>query len=201
MLLLAVIIGGSAYYLSRQQTPVYRASQKVLIQPSRTDLGLTEASRQLLSSNAALLDNWDVAKDIIEQLRLDQIPAELMNDVTIAPDILRMVVQIDVDSPDSALAERIAQAWGQWLADWRNEQNQLNRREDRVEVILLGPPTTSQRSPRPRLTGVAGAILGLLVGAVIAFVMEYLESSIVRRSEDLERALEMPVLAAIPHSD
>jgi len=33
------------------------------------------------------------------------------------------------------------------------------------------------------------------------FVLEYLESNIVRRREDVERFLDLPVLAAIPADD
>jgi uncharacterized protein involved in exopolysaccharide biosynthesis len=43
MALLAVIAAVSAYVLSSRQTPEYRATQMVLIQPARTDNGLTLA--------------------------------------------------------------------------------------------------------------------------------------------------------------
>jgi capsular polysaccharide biosynthesis protein len=56
-------------------------------------------------------------------------------------------------------------------------------------------------APRPLLNAVAGAILGLLLGGVIVFVLEYLESSIVRSRDDLERSAEIPVLASIPHAE
>jgi len=41
-------------------------------------------------------------------------------------------------------------------------------------------------------------VLGAIVGVIIIFVLEYLESSVVRRREDLERMMEIPVLATIP---
>jgi capsular polysaccharide biosynthesis protein len=55
--------------------------------------------------------------------------------------------------------------------------------------------------PRPLINAAAGAILGLLLGGIIVFVLEYLESSIVRSREDVERSLDIPVLAAIPHME
>lgn len=198
MLLLAVIVGGTAYVLSRQQTPVYRATQLVLIQPSRTDFGLTQASSLLLNPSVVFLDSRQIAEQIIEEQRLDMTPDALKGSVTIAPDQLRLTVQIDVQSTDGELANQIARAWGQKLVDYRNEQNQLARREDRVNAIMPDTPTYSQISPRPRLTALAGAILGLGIGGVIVFVLEFLESGIVRRKEDLERGLNLPVLATIP---
>ena len=45
MLLLGIIAAGAAFIFSRQMTPVYRATQKVLIVPSRSDFG-SDPSRQ-----------------------------------------------------------------------------------------------------------------------------------------------------------
>jgi capsular polysaccharide biosynthesis protein len=201
MLLLAVIAGGSAYFLSREQEPVYRASQVVLIQPSRFDLGITEASVRLLNSLAVYIDTETIAQSVIEDLKLDMTPGELKSNVTIAPDQLRLTIQIDVDNKDPKVASDVALAWGRKLEAYRNEQNQLARREDRVNAIPIDFPAISQKSPRPKITGAAGAILGLLVGGVIVFMLEYLESSVVRRSEELERMANAPVLASIPNFD
>ena len=38
----------------------------------------------------------------------------------------------------------------------------------------------------------------MLLGGVFVFVLEYLESNIVRSKNDVERLLELPVLAAVP---
>lgn len=198
MLMLAVIAGGSAYVLARGQDPVYRSTQKVLVQPSRTDFGLAEASRSLLEPMVVYLNSQFRAEQVIEKLNLDMKAGQLMGDVTIASDQFRMVIQIDVENADGDVANDIALAWGQILIDYRNEQNQLVRREDRVTAQLADYARFSQISPKPKINGIAGAILGFLVGGVIVFVMEYLESSIIRRNEDLERVADIPVLASIP---
>ena len=198
MLLLAAIAGGSAYTLSKGQDPVYRSSQLVLVQPSRTDFGLAEASRSLLEPLVVYLNSEIRAEQVIETLQLDMTPGQLKSSVTIASDKFRMVIQIDVDNADGEVANRIASAWGQVLVDYRNEQNQLVRREDRVNALLVDYPRYHQQSPKPKINAIAGAILGFLVGAAMVFVMEYLESSIIRRNEDLERMVEIPVLASIP---
>jgi len=201
MILLAIIAGSSAYFLSKEQTPVYRATQKVLIQPSRTDFGLTEASRLLLNSLVVYLDTETIADEIINELNLDMLPGQLKSNVTIAPDQLRLVVQIDVDNTNGDLANNIAHAWGQQLVDYRNQENAKARREDRVNAILIDFPHYSQQSPKPAINAIAGGILGIIVGGIIVFVMEYLESSVIRRREDLEQMLDLPVLSTIPDFD
>ncbi|GAB4525313.1 MAG: hypothetical protein OHK0046_41020 [Anaerolineae bacterium] len=200
MILLAVVIAASAYLYSRQQTPVYRATQLVLIQPSRTDFGLTEASRLLLNSLVVYLNSRERAQEIIDELRLDMTPGQLLSNTTTNADQLRLTIQIDVDSTDPEIATQVARAWGQELVDYRNRLNQEALRADHVNADLVDFPAAGQQSPRPFILAAAGGILGLLLGGIVVFILEYLESIVVRRGDDIERAMELPVLASIPES-
>ena len=201
MLLLAVIAAASAYILSKQQTPIYRSTQRVLIQPTRADLGLTEASKTLLGSHVAYLDSEYRAQEVIDRLQLDMTPQQLKGDVTIASDPLNLTIQIDVDLPDGDLANNVAHEWGNLLIEYRNEENQRARSEDRINASLQDVASYVLQSPKPAINTIAGAILGLLVGGVIVFVLEYLESSVVHNRDDLERSTGIPVLAAIPYTE
>lgn len=198
MLLLAVLAAGGAFFIGRGQAPVYRATQKVLIQPSRSDLGLAEASRLLLNPYRSYLDSTYIAADVIEKLRLDMTPEQLKSKVTITADQLSLLIQIDADLEDERVAGQVAQEWGNELVQYRDEENQRARREDQVAARLQDNPALSLLAPRPSIYAVAGGVLGLLVGGVLVFVLEYLESSVVHRREDLERALDIAVLANIP---
>jgi capsular polysaccharide biosynthesis protein len=201
VVLLAIIAGVSAYYLSTQQQPIYRSTQRVLMQPTRADLGLTEASKTLLGNHVAYIDSELRAQEVIDNLRLDMTATDLKSKVTIAPDPLNLTIQIDVDLPDGDLANDVAREWGNLLIQYRNDENQRARREDHINARLQDVARYSLLRPRPIINAAAGAILGLLLGGVIAFVLEFLESSVVRSRDDLERSADLPVLAAIPHSE
>lgn len=194
---LALIAAGSAYVLSRLQKPVYRATQLVLIQPSRSDFGLTEASRLLLNPMVVYLDSSQIAAKIIDDLQLTYTPQQLTERKTIAPDTLRMVIQIDVDLEDVDMAQAVARAWGAALVEYRNQQNQAAAREDRVLALLPDVPAVQQIAPQPVLNTVAALLLGALLGIVAAFGVEFIESAVLRRRDDLD-ALALPVLAVIP---
>lgn len=198
MLLLAVIAAGSAYALSTRQQPIYRSTQKVLMQPSRADFGLTEASKTLLGNHVAYLDSEFIAQQVIDTLRLDMTASELKSNVNIAPDPLSLSIQIDVDLPDGDLANDVARTWGDMLIQYRVEENQKARREDQITARLQDVARYSLLRPRPAINAAAGAILGLLLGGLLVFVLEYLESSVVRSRDDVERSLDLPVLAAVP---
>lgn len=197
IVVLMAIAGGSTYVLSSRQTPVYRSTQLVLVQPSRSDFGLTEASRLLLNPLVVYLDSSRIAAKIIDDLQLPYTPQQLMAAKTIAPDTLRLVIQIDVDLEDVATAEAVAEAWGQALVEYRNQQNQAASREDRVLAILPDVPVSQQIAPQSTLNTAAAVLLGLILGIVAAFGIEFIESAVIRRRQDFDK-LTLPVLGSIP---
>ncbi len=196
--LLMLIAAGSAYVLSSRQPAVYRSTQLILIVPTRSDFGLTEASRLLLEPNVVYLDSSLRASAIIDDLALNMTPQQLTEAATIAADSQRMVIQVDVDTPDPDTSARIAEAWGQQLVEYRRQQNQRAAQSDRVEAVLPDVPSTRQVAPEPVFNAVAGAILGLILGLVLAFVLEFIESAVIRSRADLERGAGLVVLSSIP---
>jgi tyrosine-protein kinase Etk/Wzc len=67
-----------------------------------------------------------------------------------------------------------------------------------ASIIELARTPGGPVSPRKELALLVGGLLGLLVGCVLAFVLEGLDTSI-GTIEDVERLLQVPVLAVIPH--
>lgn len=199
--LAVVITAGAAFGFSKLQTPTYRATQYVLFQPARNDFGLTETLRILLRSYVVFLNTDEQAANAIERLQLDMTPGEVRSHTTISSDPTRLVVQIDVTMEDGPTAARIATELGRLLVEERTEDNRDLARADRIEARLIDTATYGQYTPRTAINTIAGGMLGLLVGGAIVFVLEYLESNIVRRREDVERFLDLPVLAAIPADD
>lgn len=201
VVLAVAITAGAAFALSRLQTPVYRATQRVLMQPARNDFGLTETLRILLRSWVVYLDTEQQAQNAIDRLSLDMTAGELLRYTTISSDPTQLTVQIDVDMEDGPLAARIAYELGLLLKEYRDEENRDLDRQDRIDAIVLDTATYGLHRPRTAVNTLAGGVLGLLIGGGVVFALEYLESNIVRRKEDVERFLELPVLAAIPADD
>ena len=201
MLLLGIIAAAAAFAFSRTLDPVYRATLKVRIEPSRTDFGLTQAAKQLLNSHVAYLDSTLIAEAVIDRLQMDMTPQQLRADVRVAPNLDSLVIQIDAEHKDPGQSARIASEWAQLLILYRNDQNQQARREDRIYASLQDNPVIALARPNVRINSVVGLIAGIFVGAIIVFALEYLESAIVRRREDLEGAIGLPVLAAVPPAD
>jgi capsular polysaccharide biosynthesis protein len=72
--------------------------------------------------------------------------------------------------------------------------------QDRVLVDVRDYATWDVFSPKKKINTAAGGILGLLLGTIIVFALEYVEAGVFRSAEDVERYAGLPVLSAIPPS-
>ncbi len=204
VVLAAVLTAGSAYGFSRiqeQRNPVYKSTISLLIQPNRPDFGQAQAARQLLRSYVAWMQSNYRAQAVIDRLELDMVPEQLLGDVTIASDDSRLVIQIDVENSNGELANQIALEWANLFIEYRNQENNDVRREDRIDAVLIDDPRFSLDSPDTDINTIAGFILGALVGVAIVFVLEFLESGVIRSSQDIDKYLTMQVLGSIPPTE
>jgi capsular polysaccharide biosynthesis protein len=198
LVLLALLTAGSAYVFSAIQTPVYRSTIFVGVQPSRPDFGLSQSTKELLRFYVSVIYTEKYAAQVIDELRLDMTPQQLIGATTIAEDSSRYNIRIDVDHVNGEVANDIARVWAESFRAWRDAQNALVNREDKVDALILDNPKYALNRPRTTVNTLAGAILGLLLGGVIVFLVEYREASIIRFADDVERGLGLPVLGAVP---
>lgn len=196
LVLVMLLTAGAAYVFSKVQTPIYRSTVVVNLQ-TRPDLGTTQSAKTLLRSYVTVVDTETFAKKVIDAKQLDRTPTDLLSDVTIASDDSRFVITIDVKDVNGDVANDIAAQWAHEVVVWRNDQNAKELQPDKVEAVIVDPPQYSLYRPTTKINVLAGAILGLLLGGVIVFVVEYLESGVIRSSEDVDR-LNLSLLGAIP---
>jgi capsular polysaccharide biosynthesis protein len=198
IILVAVLTAAAAFGFSKIQTPVYESSLRMLVQPARTDFGQAQAAKQLLRGYVQWIRSSYRAATVIDQLQLDMTPSQLLSDVEVASDDSSFVVQLNVENSDPDLANDIARTWGNVFVQWRIDDNATQRKEDRVDVEFIDDPQAGLASPKTKINTLAGAVFGALLGVLLVFGLEWLESGVVRRSEDVERFLEIPVIGTIP---
>jgi capsular polysaccharide biosynthesis protein len=197
IIVMAVLTAGAAFGYSQMQTPLYKSVVSLLV-TSRPDFGQTQAAKVLVRDFAAWLNSTRRAEAVIEELQLDMTPEALLGQVNIAAATSESIVQIEVENTNPDLANDIARVWGQQLIQWRNEQNAGLQKADRINAELIDDPRAGLERPKTRINTAAGGVFGALLGLVAVFVLEWIESGVVRRGEDVERYLDIPVIGSIP---
>ena len=199
IIILAVVITAvSAFVFSKLRIPVYRASMEVSIQLARPDLGLTQSAKQLLSSYANVMWSEKQADSVIRTLGLYMDPRDLKGDVKIVADDSIMVIKIDVDNSDGELANQIANTWAQLLVQWRDEQNARQDKQDRVFAEIIDPASYNLLRPKTSVNVAAGGVLGVVLGTLVVFVMEWLEAGIIHDPATLEAKTGLTIIGMIP---
>lgn len=198
ILALMVLTAAAAYGFSRIQTPVYQSNLRLLVLPSRTDFGQAQAAKELLRSYEQWLRSTYRAQAVINDLQLDMTAGALLSDVRVASDGASFVIDLSVENTDPNLANDIARSWGNQLIQWQNANNDTLRKEDRINIEFLDDPQAGLDRPDTKINTAAGAVFGLLLGVALVFLLEWKASGVVRRSEDVERYLCIPVIGTIP---
>lgn len=199
ILLVAVITAGSAFLFSRFQTVVYRSSVQLNVIPARLDWGLQQTIKGLMRNYGGQIRSRDMAQEIINYEQLDLTVDSLLSKITVSPIESDFLIQIDVNDIDPVRAQRIAQTAAETFVEdvrvYMLEQNKSDRvnvtiRDAASEAIIFEPKTNL-------LVG-AGAVLGLLIGAVVVVGLEWLGRDIIRAGQDIERSAGLAVLGSIP---
>ena len=84
-------------------------------------------------------------------------------------------------------------------AEQKYSSESIERNMPQVPAVIWekAEPATSPYSPKVLLNMVLGTLVGLIVGIGLAFLIEYLDTSI-KTMEDVENLLGVPVLAVVP---
>ncbi len=195
------LTAGSAFVFSKLQHPEYTSTAEIIIEPARPDWGLAQAAKMVLRTYMTVADSNQWAQKVIDELQLPMTPEQLRGNAHFAAEGDRMVIKLEIEAYDGDQANDIARTWATLFIQWRDQQNQLQRKEDRVYASLRDQPRYVQSWPKTKVVTAAGGIFGLVIAGVVIFFLEWLEAGIVRTPQDLERQLNLTVVGAIPSTD
>ena len=196
-----VLTAGSALVFSKLQHPEYTSTAEIVIEPARPDWGLTQSAKMVLRTYMTVADSYSWAQDVIDEMELPMTPEQLRGNAHFAAEDDRMVIKLEIEAYDGDQSNDIARTWAQLLVQWRDSQNQRQRKEDRVYAYLRDQPRYVQSWPKTKIVTAAGGIFGLVIAGMVIFFLEWLEAGVIRTPQDLERQLNLTVMGAIPSSD
>jgi capsular polysaccharide biosynthesis protein len=187
----------AAYGVSKMIPQTFRAQTEYAVLANRADNGLNIVLRNTMNIYRELVIQPDVLQDISQQLQLDMSGEQLLADVRMQPrpDEQKVVIEVDHRFLDQALT--LAGAVGQRLEAEVTRLNANLDGTDRINVRLIQQPRMIGVQPNTRVNMMAGALLGLVIGVLLAFVLEYLDDTL-KNSADVERFVGLTTLGAIP---
>jgi capsular polysaccharide biosynthesis protein len=198
----ALIAAVSAYGFSKLQTPIYSASVKLSVVPARaTDWGSNNSLKDLLRNYAETIRTHTTATEAINRAQLDMDTLTFLGKLFVNPDSSTFTLELEARDRDPEVAMSMVDVVAQVFIEDRDQWNQRQDKRDRIEVQMLDSVYNlgyEQYSPKTRVNTMAGGLFGVLIGVLIIFFLEWLEMDVIRSSEDIERAIDITVLGAIP---
>jgi capsular polysaccharide biosynthesis protein len=202
ILVVAAIAAASAFGFSKLQTPIYSANVKLSVVPARaTDWGSSNSLKDLLRNYAENIRTHTMSAKVIDRAQLDMDTTTFLSRLFVNPDSSTFTLELEARDRDPEVAMAMVDTMAKVFAEDREQWNQKQDKRDRIEVKMLDSVYNlgfEQYSPKTRINTMAGGLFGVLVGVLVIFFLEWLETDIIRTSEDVERAVGIAVLGAIP---
>ena len=202
IILVALITAAGAFVFSKVQTPVYRASIRLNVIPARLDWGLQQVIKSMMRNYSGQIQSRKNLLEVINRTQLDVTPEQLAANIRVSPVEADLLIQIDADDYDPILAQQIAQTAAEVFVEKINVYMLEQDKRDRVEISIRDDAQIGElHHPKWKINTAAGIVFGALIGAIVVFVLEWLESDTIRTSEDIERHIGIAVMGIIPAID
>lgn len=201
----ALVMIGLAAIFTWSATPQYASSARLFVSTSGSDdtqaLQGSQFSLQRVKSYADLLTGQQIAKRVVDELKLDESPKDLAEQISATSKLDTVILTVTVTDPSPERAKMLVDAVSEQFVSYVAElETPPGKDEATIKATVVDPGTepTSPVSPRPQRNLALGLVLGLLIGVGVALLRETLDTS-VKTIKQLEDLTEAPVLGSITY--
>lgn len=194
--LAVTITGGVSYFFL---TPIYEASTQILINQKKIEQNQfntldIETNLQLINTYYAIIKSPFILSKVVDNLDLNTTPELLNNKIKVSSEQNSQVISISVQDPDLQKAVEIANM----TTEVFQEEIQTLMKVDNVNILSPAVNTKNIKpvSPNTILNMAIAAIIGLMLGVGITFLIEYLDTT-VKTEQDVDELLGLPILGLI----
>lgn len=153
-------------------------------------------NQKLVHTYGALVQSREVGEKVINNLNLNLSYGEFSKKVKVNLVDKTEIIKLEVVDQDPETAALIANETAEVFMDSVKKFLKV----ENVQVIDKAEVPTSPIKPNPKLNIAISAVLGLMLSIFVIFLMEYLDQTI-KRPEDIEKYLSIPVIGAIPNTN
>ena len=201
--LVAIVTGTVAFAYSKfiikpeytSTTRIYVVNRNQGDKPGLTNQDL-QAGSYLVKDYREIILSQDVLEKVVTDLKLNMSTKGLASKVQVTVPVDTRIVSISVKDKQPEEASRIANSLREVAA-----QKIINvTRVSDVTTLEEARPATSPSSPNIRRNTLVGFLGGLGVVVVVVLLIELLDVR-VKRPEDIEDVMQIPLLGVIPNLD
>jgi len=193
----AITIAGVVSFLVL--TPIYQSSAQILVNQTKQETKSfntqdIQTDLQLINTYKVIIKSPVILSKVIEELNLDMSIRGLNGKITASNVENSQVVTIGVSDPDPEvaveLANTIAAVFQEEIKEMMNVDN----------VTIIAPADLSESlspvKPDPKLNMAIAAVIGLMLGVGLTFLLEYLDTTM-KTEEDVEELLGIPIIGLV----
>ena len=179
-------------------TPIYQAQTQILVnQKVNSQEGLwyqIETDLQLINTYNDIITTPVILSKVIEELQIDATPEQLSNQITLSNGSESKVLYIEVQDSNPEQAVNIANT----TAEVFKEEIPSLMNVDNINILALAKisENPSPVNPNKPLNIAIGAVIGLMIGVGLSFLLEILDTTI-KDEKDVEEILGMPIMGIV----
>lgn len=199
--LLSIVLG--TVYSLYLVTPEYQSSTTLMVNGSKGlnagdiaasfDLGSINLSQKLVVTYSEIVKSRIVLEQVISQLGLDYTYTELLRMTSAQQVGSTEILKISVTNVDPVMASDIANT----ISSVFIKEVMRILKVNNVEIIDAAIPMYKAINMRTTLNIAISAVLGVMLGVFLTFMLEYLDHTI-KTEEDIEKYLGVSVIGTIP---
>jgi len=180
-------------------TPIYEVNTQILVNQKSSSEEVyswsqIETDLQLINTYNDIIKSPVILDKVIEQLNINTTLEQLTDQITLSSESESKVLKIEVQdsNPEQAanIANVTAQVFKEEIPSLMNVDN----------INILAPAKVSENpipvKPNKMLNIAIGAVIGLMLGIGLAFLLEILDTTI-KDEKDVEEILGMPIMGLV----
>ena len=194
----AMVVSGviSFFMLS----PVYESKSTLIVNTEKNEETQMitgdqfSVSQKLAVTYGEIIKSRAVLESVISNLKLDSEYEDLVEKITVSPVKDTQIISISVQDTNPKKARDIA---NEIPKVFEKEVKRITKAND-IQVIDKAILPENPIKPNKMMNVAIAAVLGMMIGLFIVFLLEYLDNKI-KTPQDVEKHLDLPILGVIPN--